>query len=396
MPNMNQQDFWRGLIARDASVGRYSGPEQHDLRSVDPTNPVTVSLLPFSLRRPIESIVVVFKGRITVTVGAYAQVGCEAPQNLIQRFILRGNHSKFGSQVPWDISGAAAFIYPMHFQREGGQVYLSKAGGNLTLQNNPSVPYTNTFDGTVATHDFLMIYHLQMPPHLGGQSGKRQEANYLFYARDWNDSLQLDIQIGDKSALGDSTGATVAFTAFQSATGNPSLQTLVNYGGLGGFEGAAVPGVTIRNEQLLTNVTAAGLQLRLMQLQKQITNSIIVKSGTIETTLMTAGVQTFETYSDLLLDRTQVLVDQKQIRRVDSNFAERGYVNRKLNNRPIQGHWPIMFIESQQALNAYRGDDPDIQSADFALFSDAIGVGANTRVSVIQERVIGGLYADLK
>jgi hypothetical protein len=97
-----------------------------------------------------------------------------------------------------------------------------------------------------------------------------------------------------------------------------------------------------------------------------------------------------------LLDRTQVLVDQKQIRRVDSNFAERGYVNRKLNNRPIQGHWPIMFIESQQALNAYRGDDPDIQSADFALFSDAIGVGSTTRVSVIQERVIGGLYADLK
>lgn len=390
------QDLWRGLIARDAAMARYSGPEQHDLRTVDLANPSTVSLLPFSLRRPIESILVVLKFRVAVTVGAYAQVGCEAPQNIIQRFVLRGNHARFGSQVPWDISGAAAYIYPMHFQREGGQTYISKAAGALTLQNNPSVPFTNTFDGTVANHDIIVIYHLQMPPFLGGQSGKRQESNYVFYARDWNDSLQLDIQFGDKSALGDPTGATVAFTAFQSAAGLPTVQTLVNYGGYGSFEGAPVPGVCIRNEQMLTSVTAAANQIRLMALQKQITNSIIVKSGTIETTAQTAGVQTFETYSDLFLDRTQVLVDQKQIRRVDSNFAERAWINRARNNRPIQGHWPIMFIEASQALSAYRGDDPDIQSADFALFSDAVGVGATTRVSVIQERVLGGLYADLR
>jgi len=392
-----QQTYWRQIMARDSSIGRYSGPEQHDSRNVSFATPSTQSLLPFSLMRPIESIVVLVRMRINVTVGPYADVSADAPQNIIQRFVLRGSHTSYGGQVPYDMSGASAFIYPRHFQRIAGQVFLSKAGGALALQNLPSVPFTNSFDGTVATHDVVIAYHLPMTPLTGGRSssGKRQQSNYMLYRRNWNDSLQLDIQIGDASALGDPTGATVTFTAFQSATGTPQIQTLVNYGSPGPFEGASEPGIVIRNEQMLNNVTAAGNQLRLMQLQKFITNSIVLRAGTLETTAQTAGVTTFDTFDDLLLDRTQLLVDGKQIRRVDSNFAERAYLNRFMDTRPMQGHTMLCFIEANNVLTAYRADSPDLRSADVALFSDLVGVGTNTRVTVIQEIVRGGLYADV-
>jgi hypothetical protein len=392
---VNSAAFWKQILARDSSVGRYSGPEQHDLRNLSLAAPQTVSLLPFSLMRPIESIVVVLKGRITVTVGAYADLSADSFANLVQRFTLRGTHNEFGSQVPWDMSGASTFVYPKHFQQTGGQIYTSVGGGALTLAATPGVPFTSAFTGTVATHDFIVIWHLPMTPLLKGQSGKRQQTNYLLYRRNWNDSLQLDIALGDASALGDPTGATTAFTAFQSATGTPQLQTLVNYGSPGPFEGAAAPGVVIRNEQMLNNVTTAGAQIRLMQLQKYITNAIVLKAGTLEVTGQTAGITTFDTYNDLFLDKTQLLVDGKQIRRVDSNFAERAYLNRFQDHNPIQGFFALNFIEAGNALTAYRADTPDLRSADIALFSDLVGVGANDRVTVIQELVRGGIYADV-
>lgn len=357
----------------------------------------TQSLLPFSLMRPIESIIVVLKGRMTVTIGAYADLCADSFANLVQRFTLRGTHNEFGSQVPWDMSGASSFIYPKHFQQNGGQIYTSVGGAALTLAAQPGVPFTSAFTGTVATHDFLVIWHLPMTPLLGGrsQSGKRQQTNYLLYRRNWNDSLQLDIQLGDATALGDTTGATTAFTGFQSATGTPQLQTLVNYGSPGPFEGAAAPGIVIRNEQMLNNVTTAGTQIRLMQLQKYVTNAIVLRAGTLETTGQSAGITSFDTFSDLFLDKTQLLVDGKQIRRVDSNFAERAYLDRFNDITPIQGHYMLNFIESGNVLTAYRADTPDLRSADIALYSDLVGVAGNDRVTVIQELVRGGIYADV-
>jgi len=396
--DVDRQKFWRQIMARDSAIGRYSGPEQHDARAVAIAGTQTVSLLPFSLLRPIESIIVVWRGRATVTVAGYADISADAPQNIIQRFVLRGNHTSLGSVVPWDVSGASAFIYPRHFQRSCGQAFISVNGGALTRLAEPGVPFTSGFTGAVGTHDIVLIYSLPIGPLLGGrsQSAKRQGANYLAYARDYGDSLQLDIQLGDASALGDPTGATVAFTAFGSAAGTPTLQTLVNYGSPGPFENAAVPGVVIRNEQLITSVTAAGNQLRIIQAQKQITNAFILRAGTIETTGQTAGVTTFDTFDDTLLDRTQFLVDGKQIRRNDSNFAERAYLDRFGDIDPMQGHVVLSFIEANQVLTAYRGDDPTLKQADMAIFSDLVGVGANTRVQFIQEYVKGGMYPDLR
>jgi len=387
---------WAQILARDSALGRYQGPELFDSRTVDLNTPQSITLNPFSLKRPLESIQLRLSGRMTVTVAPYTTVSPEAFQNLLQRFVLRGTHQKHGSQQPIDMSGASLYVYPKHFQETGGQTFTSVNGGALTLSAEPGSPFATPFLGTVATHDFLIVWQIPLTPILGAdQSAKRQNVNYLFYARDWTDTLTVDMTFGDESALGDPTGATATFTAFQSATGLPQLQTHVNYGLLGPFEAVAIPGFVTRNEQLLTTVTAAATQVQLMQLQRMITDAIIVKSGVLQTTGLTAGVTTFTSLSDLILNRTQVQVDFNPIRKIDDNFIERAYINRMLDVRPMQGYFPITFIESQNPLTAYRGDSPSIASSTFALYSDVLTTNANQRITVVQERVTGGYYPSI-
>ncbi len=389
----SDQAFWNQIIARDSALGRYQGPELFDSRTVSFAAPTTVTLNPFSLKRPLESITLKIAGRLTVTGAPYTAVSPEAPQNILQRVVLRGVHQKYGSQQPVDMSGASIFVYPLHFQRSGGQCYMSVAGGALTLAAAPSSPFTSPFDGTVATHDFIIIYQIPLTPILGAdQSGKRQNVNYLFYARDWTDTLTLDMTFGDATAFGDTTGATAAFTAFGSATGSPTVQTHLNYALLGPFEAVAIPGFVTRNEQLITTMTAAATQVQLTTLQRMITNSVLVKSGVIETTGQTANVTTFESLSDVILNRTQIQVDFNPVRRVDDNLVERSYINRMMCSLPIQGYYPISFIESQNPLTAYRGDSPQIASSLFNITTDILTTSANQRFTVIQERVTGGYY----
>jgi hypothetical protein len=385
--------FWAQILARDSALGRYQGPEQFNVQTVNLNTPQGITLLPFSLKRPLESIQLILSGRVTVTVAPYTNVAVEAFQNLIQRIFLRGVHTKHGSQQPWDMSGASSFVYPLHYQQQGGELFVSVNGGPLTYVANPSSPFASPFTGAVGTHDFIIVYQLPLTPILGAdQSAKRQETNYLFYARDWQDTLTLELTFGDASAMGDPTGATVAFTAFQSATGNPTIATHVNYGLLGPFENVAIPGFCTRNEQLLTTFTAAATQQQLTNLQRMITNAVIVKSGVLQTAGLTAGVTTFASLSDLILNRTQIQVDFNPIRRVDSNFVERAYINRMLDTQPMEGYYPLTFIESQNPLTAYRGDSPSIASATFALYSDVLTTNANQRITVVQERVTGGYY----
>ena len=389
----SDSQFWSQILARDSALSRYQGPELFNIQTVNLNTPSGITLLPFSLKRPLESITLILKARATVSGAPYASVAPEAFQNLIQRIFLRGVHTKFGSQQPWDMSGASSFVYPLHFQQQGGELFVSVNGGPLSYVPNPSSPNTSAFTGQVGTHDFIVVWQLPLTPILGAdQSAKRQNTNYLFYARDWQDTLTLELTFGDATALGDTTGATVAFTAFQSTTGLPTIQTHVNYGLLGPFENIAIPGFVTRNEQLLTLFTTAGTSLQLTTLQRMITNAIIVKSGVLQTTGITAGVTTFTSLSDLILNRTQVQVDFNPIRRVDDNFVERAYVNRMLDTQPIEGYYPLTFIESQNPLTAYRGDSPSIASATYALYSDVLTSNANQRITVVQERVTGGYY----
>jgi len=397
--NISGSEFRRLLMAASSTLGRYQGPELFQALTVDLNTPQNI-VLPrqLNINRPLHSIWLALTFRVTVTDAPYADVAAEAPQSILQQIQLRGIHRSYGSLIPIDMTGATAYSYPRLFGVPGGETYISVNGGALTRVVPGTVPFVSGFDGTVATHDVVMIVPVYMPPLMGlGQPVKRQQTSYLLMPEDWTDTLQLELRFGDASGLGDATGATVVFSSFGLAEGLPQLQVMLNHGILGAFQRGMRSGVVIRNERQLPagNVTALATASRLTALQKRITTCILVKSGLIEDTGMTAGVQVFSDLSDAMLERTQIEVDNKPLRQNDNNRLQRAYNDTLLGPEPMEGYLPITFIEGQNPLLAYRGDGLSGGST-FELISDIVLANAANRVNYLQEQVIGGPFPTLR
>ncbi len=378
-------------------LGRFSGAEPFDTRTQTLAAPASIQYRPFNLNRPLESIQISVRARLTVTVGAYADVSVEAPQNLLQRIRLEGQHRNHGALVLLNLSGASAFADAMLVQQEpGNYAYISVGGAALTRAARPSQPFTSPFTGAVATHDIMLFWNIPLTPQMGIGSDLKRWANaFVLMPDDWQDTLTLTLDFGDATALGDTTGATTAFTAFGSATGLPEISVKLCYSLLGPFQNSAVQGITMRNERLLTTFTALGNQLRLLSLDKRITTGVRVKTGLIEDTGQTAGVTTFDTLSSVMSNRTQVIVDNKPVRNIDNDLIEKSRINRMFNVGPIEGYHLLSWVDGQNPLLGYRADGLP-GGSDLFLQTDVLTASANNRFSVLQEQVIGGPFPKLR
>jgi hypothetical protein len=384
----------QALQALDASntlLARNQGPELFASGSIDLTNGQTITPNPLNVRRPISDLIIRVRFRVAVTVANLAQVGCEAPQNVLQKILLQGTHAAFGSQTLWNVSGASAFVYPRLFNLTGGQVLI-----NDVLAGSPGQPVTSPFLGTTAgsPYDVELSYHLPMHPFVGiGQQTKKQQSAFLLMGGDWGDTLQLQLTFGDKSTLGDATGSTVAISGY-GGTGSPTYEVHVCYSILGDLKGAFQnrSGITLRNESFLTGFTSTGTNMRLQQLQKKVTTNVIVKSGIIETTLQSPGVFTFETLTDRQLDATQIVVDNKPIRNNVSNVVSKSWISRQFGVNAPQGYFVLSFVDSNNVMTAYRGDRLDA-GVQFDLNSNIVSANAAARQTVIQETILGGPYS---
>jgi len=392
--DVSPAQFRAALEASASVLGRYTGPElffQQNVALTAAGGAQTVNLpRTLNLNRPVSDIFISLRGRITVTVGPYAAVAPEALQNLIQNIQIQGIHKDFGNLTPINISGATAFMWPALSQRSG----IGTSIVNGVYQAFPaSRPMASNFSGAVGTHDFIVVLRIPVGPLLGqGQAVKRQYTNFLWMAEDWADSLQTQIRFGDASALGDPTGATVAFTAFQSATGSPVMSIHLGYSLLTQFARMVRSGVVIRTEQpTAQQQTALTTQAVLQTLQKQITANLLVKTGTIQTTGLTAGVDTLATLSDFQLDRTQITVDNKPVRNNQDNIVFKANEEALLNTLVPEGYFLLSFVEGQNALLSYRGDGL-AGGSQFQLQSDVIAASANNRQRFIQEMIYGGPF----
>lgn len=393
-------EFAQQQVAAQSQLARFSEPEQWF------TTPIAMTAAgglfqvpvpgPMPLTRSAESITIEWRGRVTVTVGAYTSVAPEAPQNLIQLIQLQGNHKDFGAITPVRMSGATAYAYGRIFQlQDGGGTYLiSKGGGALTQAAQPGRPFVSAFDGTVATHDIVLQVTVPFGPSLRPDAlSVLQDCNFLLQPVDWGNTLQLTLQLGDASSFGDPTGATVAFTAFQSATGNPQVTVSINYALLGDFQNKmGRSGVVVRNEQQLQNQLALANAALLAQLAHQITPTVVLKTGRFQTgAAPSAGVDTLSTLTDLQMEATQLQVDNKPLRNNTNNLVEKHYHERMFNTVVPEGYFPLTFVESGSSLTSYRGDRLP-GGSQLNLTSNVILAQTNQRQRMVQEYILGGPF----
>lgn len=381
--------------------GRWQGPELFYSANVDLNTPQTVMLpRPLNLTRPMTDLYIRVRGRLTTTVANAVQVSPEALYNVLQNVKLTGTHRVHNQLTPIDMSGATIYAWPFMFGRSGGSQVI-----NNSETAAPGRPQTSGWLGTTAAspYDFEIVYWIPTNPLVGGGPSaiaKRDKLNYAYMPGDWGDSLQLQLTFGDETSFGDLTGGTNAFTAFGSATGLPTFEIHCNYTifspELVAFKQAEGMGVCVRQERTLTGFTAATLNTRLMQLQKYITPNIVVKSGIQETTAQTAGIFTYETLSDLILDKTQMVIDNSPIRNNQANIVQKAYLQDAFGSVIPQGYTLLSFVEGGRSSLAYRGDKV-APGADFALNSDiTASVAANHVIRVTQEMIYGGPFEGVR
>lgn len=404
MPPTQEQiaaaQFAAEQVAAQTQLCRFSEPEQWFTTPIAMTQAGGIFQVPvpgpLNLTRPAESISIEWRGRVTVTVAPYTSVAPEAPQNLIQSIQLNGNHKDFGGITWIKQSGATAYGWGRMFQPEtgGGEYLISKGGGALTRAAQPGRPFVSAFDGTVATHDIVLQLHIPFGPSLRPDSQSvLQDMNFLLQPLDWGNTIQLQILLGDASAFGDPTGATVAFTAFGSAAGTPQVSVFVNYALLGRYQNQfGRSGLIVRTEQALQNQAALGTKVLLAQLAHQITPTLLLKSGRFQTgAAPTAGVDTLSFLSDVMLEQTQLVVDNKALRNNFNNLMEKGYHERMFSTIVPEGYFPFTFVESGTSLTSYRGDRLP-GGSQFNLESNIILANASNRLRLMQEYCLGGPF----
>jgi hypothetical protein len=387
-PSANDQAEQARQMLRASGVllGRTQGPELFDSTTFAASG--IYNSRPINIDRPISEGWFELRYRITVAGAPYAAVSPEAPQNFLQQIIINGQHRDFGGVVPINISGATAYAWPYLFTPGAG-------GGEIIINGvraaNPGRPFVSPFTGAVGTYDIIQTFRLPFGPCLGNATtAKRAAMNFLLQGLDWGNSLRLQLRFGDASAFGDPTGATVTFSGFGGA-GNPTLNVHFVYAILGELRNRMRSGLVFRNENTLTTFTAAANNQRLQDLSHQITTNVVIKSGLVQATGLTAGVDTFASLSDVQLDRTQIIADNKAIRDNQSNFCSKAYYEGMFGGVIPTGYFVQSFIDSQNPLTAFRGDGLS-GGAQFMLQSDVLTASANNRQKFVQEYIQGGPF----
>jgi hypothetical protein len=340
---------------------------------------------PMNVTRPWQALHIIFRGRVTIGVANFAVVAAEAPQTILQRVRLTGQHRVFGSVVPIDMTGATMFAWTRLFRLRSPSLII-----NGVRQPDPNVPFAQvgaTF-GNVGAYDLEIHYYLPLVPILA-EGSKLASVPYMYMGKDWGDSLQLQLFIGDATSFGTlGVGTTVAFTAFGSGAGTPTFTVNQVFEILGPLSRNVNPGLVVRSSQnIVAGMTAAGNTLQIALLQKKKTLNIMLKTGLLLAG-SSAGVQVFSTLLDNMLEMTQPTVDNKPIRNNSNNFAAKEHGGYVFGTILPQGYLNFPFDDSMSPLTAYRGDQVDGAST-FQLQTNVLTTNAQQAVEVLQEQVFG-------
>lgn len=392
-------------MAQNTMIGREQGPELFWQQTTPMTAPTTIQIPRFvNLNRPLESIRVTLRGRLAIATYDLTAITPEHFTNLLQQFQLNGIHRKYGNVTTIRLHGANIFTWPQLFNNEGNTT-LNALIVNGVLARNTDLPFayvneanTAIFPGTIAgsPYDFEIIWTIPLGPVFPPSAGDAQrDVSFLYLPQDWADSLQIQLNLGDITSMATpQASSVVTWTAFGSASGQPSLEVHLNYSILGAFANQVLGGFVVRTDQDFLNNVAVTNLARLLLLQHQITPNVMIKSGLTKTGA-TAGVSVYASLLDTQLGRTQLRVDNKPIRDNQNNMIAKFYGGSQFDSIQPQGFLNFSFVDSQNPLTSYRGDGLAGGSV-FELVSDILTANSANRQTVIQEMFYGGPFPPLR
>jgi hypothetical protein len=310
---------------------------------------------------------------------------------LIQQFQLRGQHLRYGSQVPIIMRGetAAEFMAIMN-PNWVPQFKVSVNGGALTQ----GAALSNAAN---ATNDVDFVLPIPLFPY---DLSPSDQTFYSLHGPDWPGNLYFDLNTADVTALG-VTLAQSSVSAFGSAGGSGAInihseRPLVSKD----LASKVRPGVTFRVQNtsqptaaVSTGAATAGVKLADLTVGKD-TTRIFRKVGT-SLAATTGGVVVYTTLSDTILTRDVIAMDNRQLRFQigNGNSVMQDYMGRMYGRTIPTGYIMLDFISgigtgTANAKAAFQSAQLTA-ARKFEYDADVNTVAATNIAEVVQEMVLG-------
>lgn len=379
-----------GQIAINSRSMRTSGPQQFDTE-VFPTVAGVINVQKnIPLLQPLAHIVMRWKARLGVTVNI-TDAPPEAGLNVFSQIKVFGTHVALQSQVPIQMSSEMAWMLPSVLDRSKGVCAFLKINGTYysadDIKKGTITPAFFTSAGS--PYDMEVLWVIPTYPFGALDFTALQ---YLWDARSWGQTLQMQLATRDASATGafGATG-TKTLTAFGSGAGNPSVDILLDYANLGpNLDAAIAKAVVIRNSNALNATllqSAQGANTRLLLMQNKKTTNVVVKTGTLET----GSNNVYATLSDSILEQTVLLKNSTPIRNLQFNDCTSAFYEFRGANRHAPGYLKISASDGEPTNNPHAAIRANEWSAatQFNLASQVVGPNAANIGECLQEYIEG-------
>jgi hypothetical protein len=383
-----------GNIPTTARTMRTSGPNQFDTETF-PNNGSAIIAGNINVQKnipllqPLAHVTFRLKLRLTVSV-SITDCPPEAPQNLFSLIKLFGTHTTLGSETPFQVSGEIAGLLPGLLDRAKGAMTPLKINGTYyTYDQIKSGIITPTFFSSGSSPYDIEFFWI-IPTYLFGSSDFNA-LQYLYDARSWGQTLQMQFQTRDAGAAGAfGTTGTKAVSAYGSGSGFPTLDILLDYANLGpALDASIAKAVVVRNSQSITNylATTAGAGTRLLLMQNKKTTNVLIKTGTLET----GSNNVYATLSDAILEQTQLAKNTTPIRNLQFNDMTDFFYCFRGARRHAPGYLLISATDGEPANNPHANIRADLWSAStqFNLQSQVISGSASNIGEAMQEYIDG-------
>lgn len=355
------------------------------------------------LSLPLRGFRVVASGRTVIGTAGVATPSPEGFLNYISNITIQGTNARQkGNVTLWSADLATLYAIQHLTSTVRAAYYSINSGTGETQVTEPGTPWPtdNNPTGTTGTYDWRIMVDLPLHPFADQNMGNHPHwiPAYLMRNEEWKDSVQISATFPTVAGgavsgpLGTgAAGTTITNTAYGSGAGNPtvSVYSLPVIMGLDLKDGV-LPGVLSRvTTPINTILQSAGSGVTLLNMQKQPTTRVFIKSG--------AGTAppAFASLNDTNITSIGILLAaNRNVRNVVDVFAHKALEYDTYMRKLVQGYTLLDFMESGNPDSAYPGQDIG-DGATFQLTANVTGL-ANAQGIILQEQSLhtptGPLY----
>ena len=350
------------------------------------------------LSLPICALMLVFEGRLVIGGANVATGAIEGLLNLISRVAVTGTNKRAGGNVVlWDTDLATLYAMQHMFQLNGAYFTINDTQRAVPTTPFPAIGANGYMDVATGTYDYRIAVKIPFYPF---NAPKSQRAAFAVRAEEYADSLQVQLEYGrttdaaNACSLGTgAAGTTYVNTSYGAGTGTPMVSLYAIPIEMGTLKDNVLPGMLSRVQAPLNSslLTSAGTNVNLLNLQKQPTTRLILKTGTVSATLSPA----FTTLSDANVTSIGLSIGGKSaLRETDPISCFKASQVEEYGRPPIQGYVCADFLESFDFNSAFNGDQ--IGAGSTFQLQGIVAALANAQATVIQEQLLfrpdGSIY----